>query len=404
MAKDFVLPQLGLSMEEATVVAWLVQDGDTVSEGQEVVEVLTDKATTALAAPASGQIRLVAPPEAVVQVGGVLATIAEDGEAVAPAPAAPGPVAAPQEAPVRVQATPGVRRLARELGVNLATVRGSGPGGRVKAADVQAAAAARPVTPVPQPASQPVAPVPQPVAPVPQPVAPAPGADYTEIPISGVRRMIAQNLRRSLTQAAQVTASMEVDCTQLFYVKSALKDRGRMVSFNDVIARILIKTLRNHRRFNGTVIGDVIREYRAVHLGIAVDLNGSLVVAVVRDADRMNLLEFADAARDIVTRARAGKLRPDETTGSTFTISNTGSYPIDAFTPILNPPEIALLGLGGIQDKVYAVNGRPEVRKGVTANVTYDHCVVDGVAVAKFMTELKQRLESAMAELSGEVT
>ncbi len=417
-------------MEEGAVTEWLVEEGAEVEKGQEILEFETDKINARVEAPAAGILGgLAAGPGDLVKVQGLLAWILEPGETPpaedpdppaaasapapaaappppAPAPAAPAPAPAPQPAvpapqPVavapaavaaptggRIKASPLAKRVARELGVDLARLVGSGPGGRIIEKDVAAAAAAPAAAPMPVAAAPPLAPA----AAVPDLAA------GQVIPLEGVRRVIAERMQQSLQGSAQVTLVAEADARRFHELRTELASRhesalGFRISYNDLLIRICAHALREHPRANSSLEGDAIRLHEAVNVGLAIEAGGDLVVANVKHADRKSLVEIASDLRGVVDRARANSLDLDDITGGTFTISNLGVYGIDAFTPVLNPPESAILGVGALREKAVARDGEVTAQLSMTLSLTFDHRIIDGAPAARFLARIRELIE-----------
>ena len=429
MATPVLMPLMGMTMEEGIVSKWLVEAGATVTKGQEILEFETDKINATVEAPEDGVLGgLTAQPGDAVPVQGVLAYILEPGEeppaaeaaptaapepAPAPAPAAPmpapaAPPPAPAPAPVvaaapvaaaadgRIKSSPLARRIARELGVVIAGLAGSGPGGRIIERDVRAAAMAPAVAPAvaaaPSVAVAPAIPTPAIPAAIGEPAA------GTTIPVAGVRKVIAERMLQSLQQSAQVTLVTEVDGRRFHELRTELAARhepalGFKISYNDLLIRVCAHALREHPRANASLDGDVIRLHDAVNVGLAIEAGGDLVVANVKQADRKSLVEIASDLRGVVERARANQLALDDITGGTFTISNLGLYGIDAFTPVLNPPESAILGVGALREKAVARDGEVVAQLSVTLSLTFDHRIIDGAPAARFLARIRELIE-----------
>lgn len=370
MPTEVRLPRWGMGMLEGTVLRWYKQEGDPVTAGEPLAEVEAAKLTQPIAAPTSGVLaRVVVPAGATVPVNELLALITAPGEALPEAPAAPPTAARPVEPhraaaaargpePRSVQATPLARRLAQEHGIDLGQVQGTGPGGRITDEDVRRAIAA--------------------------------GA--RAIPFLGRRRAIAQRLRDSLQTMAQVTLVMEADVTALVAWREELK-RQFDLTYTDLVVKAVALALREHPRLNARLEGETIRLLPEVHVGVAVALEDGLLVPVVRDADRKSLQEIAQEARRLAERARAGTLTPAEASGSTFTVTNLGMYGVDAFTPIVNPPEAAILGIGRIVERPVRQDGGLAWRQVMTLSLTFDHRLVDGAPAAAFLQAVRARLE-----------
>jgi pyruvate dehydrogenase E2 component (dihydrolipoamide acetyltransferase) len=379
MAVEIRLPQFGMAMQEGTIVHWFKEVGDTVEAGELLAEVEAAKSVEELSAPGDGVLQQILVPVGVtVPVHEVLALLGppgsrEDGPAAEPgAPAATAegaamPTATAGGAPppppgAERQVTPRARRLATELGVDLDTVVGSGPGGRVVDDDVRAATRG-------------------------SHGAPGPG---TSLPMSVMRRTVAQRMDESLRSSAQFTLMTTVDVTELV----AFRDRltPPRPSYLDFLAKAVALALVRHPRLNATLAGDHILQLADVHVGLATALEEGLVVPVVRHADRKTLDEIATESADLVRRAHEGAFTLDEISGSTFTISSLGSLGIDAFTPILNPPEVAILGVGRIVDQATRAGDALEWRRMITLSLTVDHRLVDGAPGAMFLRTVGELL------------
>src|SRR5438132_5993735 len=511
MPTEVVLPRLGLTQEEGTVVRWIKPEGSTVKKGEPLFEVMTDKATVEVEAPASGVLlRILVAEGGTVSVATPIALIGEAGEALpvipppGPAPAATsgattsgGPsraeTGAPPPAPPREAATggaaptggpsggqikisPRARALADTHGVDVRTLAGSGPGGRIVEHDVQTAIASRsgparavppapppaapapsvvsaptgampaaapappaapaPVRPdvapapmaAPAPAMPDVAPAPMvtpapvmpdvapapPVAPAPampdlapappiEPVTPAeaeaprevePAAPAPSPVATRMRAIIAARMMESLHTTAQLTLTTEVDMEEAVRLRHELEQQVNVrVTYTDLIVRATAAALREHPAMNARWEGEGVRRLSEIHIGVAVALDEGLVVPVVRDAAQVTLAEISTTIRDLFERARAMRLGPEEMQGSTFTVTNLGMFDVDVFTPVLNPPEAAILGVGRVRRRPVAEGDRVEVRSTVTLSLTFDHRVVDGAPAAQFLQRVKYVLE-----------
>ena len=421
MIQEIILPQLGETMNEGTIVQWLVKEGDTVAKGDVLFQMESDKAVLDVESPAAGQVlKLLYPKGAKVPVLTVVGLVGEPGDdtsryeavpaaagAPAPTPAvAPPPPAMPAQTG-RIAASPRARRLAQEKGVDLAQVQGSGPDGRIVEADVLAFLEATPrVTPLARRVAQEAGVELAAVAgtgPGGRIVrsdverAARPQAGQT-VPMAGVRARIAERMAASAQTTARVTLTTQVDATRLVEVRTRLKDAtaealGFAIGYNDLLIAACGRALREHPHLNSRLEGDQIRLLEDVHVGLAVDTDRGLLVPVVRHADRLRLVEIARALRELVARARAGQSLPDELTGGTFTITNLGMYGIDAFTPIINLPECAILGVGRIAEQPAAVGGQVVVRQRLWLSLTFDHRLVDGAPAARFLQRIAQLVE-----------
>jgi len=442
---EFKLPDIGEGVQEGEVTRWLVSEGATVAEDDPVVEVMTDKATVEIPSPAAGTIaRQLVGEGDVAQVGDVLFVIEmgdetasesdTDGEAppteAAPAEAsateaappasgpppaqadqAPPPAQAPAQAPAedsgaKVLAAPATRRLARELGVDLASVVGTGPKGRIQSADVRAALTPSPAaTSAASPAPEGVAPAPIP-APIPAPVQAAPdfpkvaGArEIEEIPFRGIRRKTAEAMVRSKFTAPHFSLIEEVDCTEMIAARAKAKAAGERygikVTFMPYIMKATAVALQTYPQLNSELDEEagVILRKKFVNLGIAVDTLNGLMVPVVHDVHLKGILQLSAELADVASRAREGKLAPDDFKDSTFTISNAGAIGGVLATPIINFPEVAILGVHTMR-KLPRCEGEEIVARDVmNLSVSIDHRVVDGSDGARFLVRMRELLE-----------
>ena len=416
---------LSPTMEEGRVAKWLKHEGDAVKTGDTLAEVETDKAVMDLVARADGNlIKVMAAEGATVPVGSVVAYIGKVGEAVdgaaaapappatpatpaakpAPAPEAPAPAraTAPQTAPAptpapaaagggRVKASPLARRLADERGVDLKLVSGSGPGGRVVMRDVEGAgtqgtasarSAATPETRSPAPARS--------------------GTPYEDIPLTQIRKTIAKRLGASLGPVPHFFLTSDVDMERAAEAREALNkqlgEQGVKISFNDIILKATALALRKHRACNAWYQDDHIRYWNEVHLGMAVAVEDGLITPVIRHTDLKSLAEIGTEARELAQRARSRRLKPDEYTGSTFSVSNLGMFDIEHFTAVINPPEAGILAIGSIVPRPVAeATGTVTVRRRLRLTMSCDHRVIDGATGAQFLQTLKQMLENPLA-------
>jgi len=415
------MPALGESVSEGTVTRWLKNVGDSVAIDEPLLEVSTDKVDTEIPSPVAGTLLAIdVPVDSTVPVGARLGLIGSANGAVPAAPAAPvapvvaapvapvvttpvvsappvvTPVAAPAAAQSDAYVTPIVRKLAAELGVNLAVIQGSGIGGRIRKEDVQAAA--KPVATFSAPAAQSSTPA----AAKSSPVAASP-LRGTTVTMSRLRKVIAARMVESLQVSAQLTTVIEVDVTKI----SRLRDRakatfeareGVKLSFLPFFAVAVCEALKVHPVLNSSVEGDQITYHGAEHLGIAVDTERGLLVPVIHNAGDLNMGGIARKISDLAARTRDNKVSPDELGGGTFTITNTGSRGALFDTPIINQPQVAILGLGAIVKRPMVVRGEDggetiAIRSMVYLGLSYDHRVVDGADAARFLVTLKERLE-----------
>jgi pyruvate dehydrogenase E2 component (dihydrolipoamide acetyltransferase) len=372
MTVEVRLPQWGMGMQEGTIVRWFKHEGDVVQADEDLVEVEAAKTTQAVTAPVSGVLLRVLVPEGdTIPVRTPLAILGSaQAQSHSVGPAAPE---AANAAPARrVAVTPVARKLARDLGVDLDQVIGSGPGGRVDEADVRAFLASQTS-----------------VAPT---DVPAESEDRFE-PLSGMRRAIARNMLTSLQTMAQLTLSTEVDATELVRLRERLQ-RDFAVTITDLMVYAVARALREHPALNASLEGDRVRLHAGIHIGLAVALDDGLIVPVIREADRRSLQDIAAQTRALAEHARSGTLTPDQVLGGTFSITNLGRWGIDAFTPIVNPPEVAVLGVGRIIEKPAAYRGTIALRHMLTLSLTHDHRLVDGAPAASFLQRVVEMLET----------
>lgn len=410
MAFEVCMPQLGLTMEEGTVSQWIKHEGDAVKTGDVLLEITTDKLTNEVTSEHDGVLlKIVAQEGEDVPVKGLLCYVGQPGEAVgdAPAAAAAAPAApatpaapgacAPVPAPVaaggaRIRISPLARKTAAKLGVDVSGIVGSGPSGRIRQQDVLAAAkapkAAAPVAAEPAPAAKPVSKT---------------GLELMEgdtvSKLAGMRKVVAQRMLQSHTEIPPVTQNTKVDVTELMkFRKMLLAETGNKYSVNDLILKATAKCLRQHPEVLVSLDGDQVIQRAHVNLGMAVALDAGLIVPVIRDADRMGLDALSAAAKDLASRAKSNKLTPDEYKGSTFSVSNLGMFGIETFTPIVNQPDAAILGVCAVEDElVMDDEGNISKHQVMRLSFTYDHRLIDGAVAAKFVMALRDLLEKPMS-------
>jgi pyruvate dehydrogenase E2 component (dihydrolipoamide acetyltransferase) len=410
MATKVYMEALSPTMEEGRIVKWLMQEDESVKDGDVLAEVETDKAIMELQARGEGTLRKVFAAEGdTVEVGmviGVIAAADEDiaeilatvgaterergaGAAVAPVktgtaveaaepesvPTSASPVpSAPQQAG-RVRSSPLARRLAKERQIDLRTVQGTGPGGRVVKRDVETA--------VPGPRH------------VPQVI----GAAHEDAPLTQIRKTIANRLTQSIGPVPHFFLTSEIDMERIAEARDALnKDLGApRISYNDIIIKVVAQALRQHPECNAWWQDDYIRYFNEVHISVAVSIGEGLITPVLRNAHLKSLREIAAEGRELAQRARERKLKPEEYTGGTFSISNLGMFDVDQFTAVINPPEAGILAVGSITDRPVAVDGAMTVRKRMRVTMSCDHRVIDGATGARFLQTLKRMLENPLA-------
>jgi 2-oxoglutarate dehydrogenase E2 component (dihydrolipoamide succinyltransferase) len=423
------MPALGESVTEGTVTRWLKKVGDAVAADEALLEVSTDKVDTEIPSPVSGTVLSIdVPVDTTVAVGARLASIGVSGSTPAPVakpapvapvvtqkPVTPAPVAAAPvvQAPTPVAAapvsavraddsyvTPIVRKLAAEAGVNLSTIKGTGIGGRIRKEDILAA--------TPRAAATPTGAVLASTLPAPRgPLAISP-LRGTTVTMSRLRKVIADRMVESLKISAQLTTVVEVDVTKIDRLRNAAKAsfearEGVKLTFLPFFAVTVCEALKQHPVLNSSVEGDQITYHGAEHLAVAVDTDRGLLVPVVKDAGDLNMGGIARKIADVAARTRENKITPDELGGGTFTITNTGSRGALFDTPIINQPQVAILGLGAIVKRPMVVKGADggetmAIRSMVYLALSYDHRVVDGADAARFLATLKERLEEGRFE------
>jgi pyruvate dehydrogenase E2 component (dihydrolipoamide acetyltransferase) len=420
MATNVYMEALSPTMEEGRVVKWHKRDGDPVKAGETLAEVETDKAVMDLVARADGVLRQVTAAEGqTVAVGSVVAVIAAPGESVgasvtapppvtsgsgkrdtgnvatvsAPAPAAAAPLPAAAADATRVKASPLARRIAKESGVDLKLVAGSGPGGRVVRKDLERA---------PSPGVPAAAAAPSPVSRVPVPE--RTGAAYQDVPLTQIRKTIAKRLAMSLGPIPHFFLTTDVDMERASEARDALNKQlgdqgGGRVSFNDIIIKATAHALTKHPACNAWFQEDHIRYWHEVHIGMAVAVEDGLITPVIRNAELKSLADIGREARELAERARNRRLQPNEYTGATFSISNLGMFDIDEFTAVINPPEAGIIAVGSIVEKAVVVDGQPAVRRRMRMTMSCDHRVIDGATGAAFLKTLKQMLDNPLAML-----
>jgi pyruvate dehydrogenase E2 component (dihydrolipoamide acetyltransferase) len=407
------MPKLSDTMEEGRIIRWLKKEGDPVETGQALAEVETDKATVEMEAYTNGTIRkLIAAEGETIKTGGLIAIIGNPGDDIsallpsgaaaassaappgpprpAPAPAAPAPAAA-QPAPAAtggrgLKASPLALRMAAEAGLDLGSIQGTGPQGRIIKRDIEAAVA----SPREQAPARPAATRARSLA---QVGAREAGPEFQEIELSSVRRTIAKRLVQSKGPVPHFYLTVEVAMDRVWDAYKALREQKSPISINDIIIKATALALRQHPDINASFAGDHIRQFSRVHIGMAVALDDGLITPVLRDADLKPLEEIAEETRMLADRARARKLQPGEYTGATFSISNLGMMGIEEFSAIINPPEAAILAVGAVRQTPVVADGALTVGYRMKMTLSVDHRVADGASGARFLQTLKRFLE-----------
>lgn len=439
MSVNVTMPKLGMTMKEGKVSKWYKKEGDTIEKGEKLLEVETEKITNQIESPETGTLfQIVVPLGVTVPVGTILAVIAQADEQLEriegvhvdesvgmKAEAVTSRTAQANTEPVeekRILSTPAARRLAKELGVDLASVTGTGANGKIKEADVRKYHEEGPPAPK--------------ITPLAAEIARQEGLDVStltgtgdqgkitkedveralaalksmpqerpskvkSVPFEGMRRAIADRMHASLQDAAQLTTFKEVDVTEMVRFRDIMREEYRKeedvkISYNDIIIMATARALMRHPIMNSTLIGEEILIHDTVHLGIAVALSEGLIVPKLRHVEKKALLEIAREARMLARKAREGALTVEEVTDGTFTISNVSMLGMDGFTPVLNPPETGILGVGRVIEKPAVFNGEIAIRHMMTLSLTFDHRVVDGAPAMTFLGDLARLLEQPM--------
>ncbi|UFJ39630.1 2-oxo acid dehydrogenase subunit E2 [Brevibacillus humidisoli] len=414
MAAEVIMPKLGMSMKEGTVTAWKKQVGDQVSKGDGVVEISSEKIEMEVEAPADGVLLHIAVAEGgTVPYGTVLGYIGQPGEKIEKTEQASDSGKAGQaagesgsagektaeaatgqeqsaSAPAAKKASVGglkispvARKMAEEAGLPLDSVVGTGPQGRITKEDVEKALAAREQSTETAPAD----------------TASVAAQESVEItPVAGMRKVIATRMHESLQQSAQLTITMKADVTELLQLQKQLtaevqKRYEKKLTVTDFIARAVVLSLGSHKQINSAYLDDRIETYGHIHLGIAVALEKGLMVPVIRHAEQLSLIQLSNAIKLVGERARSNQLSSVELKGSTFTITNLGAYGVEFFTPVLNPPEAGILGVGAIEDAAVYRGGEWQQRSLLPLSLTFDHRVLDGAPAAQFLGTIKRYLE-----------
>jgi pyruvate dehydrogenase E2 component (dihydrolipoamide acetyltransferase) len=441
MATAVLMPRQGQSVESCILVEWLVKVGDTVAEGAPLANIETDKAVFEVESPAAGtivelfsadgdDIPVLQNIAAIGDAGEDVSALRPGGEGAAVEAAAPAAAEAPAESVEAVQAaapvaalqgdthvgvSPRARSLAKKTGVNAIALAGSGPGGRVIEREVEAAAAGQPRLSA---AARDAAAAGQLSAPAqgtgpggmvlaadltaaPEAgVAPmTPTGEPTVIPLTGIRKLIAGRMHQSLASTAQLTMNMSFDATGILAYRAKVKAQGEVlglpnITINDIVAYATVQTLLSAPEINAHFLGDKTVQYPYVNLGIATDTERGLMVPVVRGASQMSLCQLSDAIKPLLSDCQSGGINPDLLSGGTFTITNMGMLGVESFTPVLNVPEVAILGVGGLSLKPVMKDGTVTHVQAINLSLTVDHQVVDGAPAARFLKTLCASLES----------
>ncbi|HEX4425075.1 MAG TPA: 2-oxoglutarate dehydrogenase, E2 component, dihydrolipoamide succinyltransferase [Terriglobales bacterium] len=427
MPTDIVMPQMGESIVEGTITKWLKKPGDKVQRDEPLFEISTDKVDAEIPAPASGVLQDIKVPEgSTVQVNTIVGTIAADGEAAAPAKSAPAQATSKKEAPAAAakpepvadtsadeegdelaRSSPLVRKIARDNNINLAKVSGTGLGGRITKQDIQAFIDGNQSAPTPAPVAAPARPAVAASAPAPKPAPAAIPSDL--VPLTNMRKIIAQRMIESRRTSAHVHCMYEVDFTRIVNIRAKNKNgfeqrNGARLTFMPFFVRAAIIALQQFPIINASLEGDAIRYHRHVNVGIAVALDWGLIVPVLKSADELNFLGMQRGITDLGERARNKKLKPDEVEGSTFTVTNPGQFGAVFGLPIINQPNSAIMGVGGITKQPLVITDDQgsdsiAIRSVVHLTLGYDHRLIDGAVADQFMALVKKTLEGWSEEV-----
>jgi pyruvate dehydrogenase E2 component (dihydrolipoyllysine-residue acetyltransferase) len=448
---DVVMPRLSDSMEEGTILKWLKAEGDEVVRGDELVEIETDKATMTYEADAPGTLAIVAQEGETLPIGQVIARIGAGGEATtgasapaeatqqaeasgngapseaapaataaataeppaaAPEPAAPAPAPSSEGNGGRAKASPVARRIAREQGVDLSRLQGSGPGGRIVKADVEAAASgtapapAAPAAPAVAPAAEPQAVPAAAAAPAPPPASVSEtGTAKGDVKVQELTRtqqVIARRMAESKATVPEFTIATDVDMDGAVALRKQLKDaaetlHGTVPSYNDMVVKASGLALREYPRANGSYKDGRFELYSRVNIGVAVAAQDALVVPTVYDADKKSLGEIARDTRALAERVRANAVTPPELSGGTFTVSNLGMFGVTEFSAVINPPQAAILAVGKMEPRAVVRDGEITARNIMTLTLVCDHRILYGADAAEFLARIKALLEQPIA-------
>jgi pyruvate dehydrogenase E2 component (dihydrolipoamide acetyltransferase) len=430
MPTDIVMPQMGESIVEGTITKWLKKPGDKVQRDEPLFEISTDKVDAEIPAPASGVLQDIKVPEgSTVQVNTIVGTIAADGEAASPAKSAPAQATSKKEAPAaaamsepvaeakesgdeegdeRARSSPLVRKIARDNNIDLAKVSGTGLGGRITKQDIQAFIDGNQSAPTPVPAAAPSRPAAvASSAPAPRPTPAAIPGDL--VPMTNMRKIIAQRMIESRRTSAHVHCMYEVDFTRIVNIRAKNKTgfeqrNGARLTFMPFFVRAAIIAIQQFPIINASLEGDAIRYHRHVNVGIAVALDWGLIVPVLKSADELNFLGLQRVITDLGERARNKKLKPDEVEGSTFTVTNPGQFGAVFGLPIINQPNSAIMGVGGITKQPLVITDDQgsdsiAIRSVVHLTLGYDHRLIDGAVADQFMALVKKTLEGWSEEV-----
>ncbi|MBE3592847.1 MAG: 2-oxo acid dehydrogenase subunit E2 [Thermoanaerobacter sp.] len=381
MPVNVVMPKLGLTMKEGRVDRWLKKVGDIVKKGEEIVEVSTDKITNVVESPADGILAKILVNEGeIVPVATPIGIITAEGEKLEE-------VGKSEEK--FIKATPVAKRLAKENNIDLSLITGTGPGGRITEEDVKKFISEQKVKAEEEGPKKEVA------------VIEGQALEKVErMPMDNIRKTISQRMKKSWSEIPHVTEDIKVDVTELVNLRENLNHiSDNKFTYTDLIAKACVIAIKKNPVVNWSIEGEYIIKNSSINLGIAVALDNGLIVPVVKEADKKSLLELSKNIKELSERARNNKLTPDEIIGSTFTITNLGMYEIDSFTPIINPPESAILGVNKIYKEPVVLDDNIVIRHIMKLSLSFDHRLIDGATAAKFLLDLKKTLENPLSLL-----
>jgi len=397
MAAYITIPKLGQVTTEATLVEWKAKEGDWVEKGSVVLKIETEKIEWDIEAEASGFLHILVEEDSKAPVGRVVGLIAETKEeletlkkepprqiftTVGEAEKMPAEVSGAEPKPrEHIRISPVARKTAEEHMIDITKIVGTGPGGRIVMEDIEKALATKEKAEVPSEVYQ--------------------GKRVkASIPLKGMRRVIAEHMHRSLAESAQVTTMGEIDMTELINLRKGLLARedviGTRITYTDIFVFIVAKVLKEKPMVNSSLLGNEIKIWEDINIGVAVALEEGLIVPVIKNADQKSIVEISKSVRTLTEKARKGKLLPDDVTGGTFTITNLGAAGAGwrFETAIINQPEVAILGTGGIADRAVVRDSQIVIRPIMTYSLTYDHRVIDGALAVQFMTRVIELLET----------
>lgn len=428
MATTIEMPQMGFDMHEGTIVRWRKNEGDDVARGEVIAEIQTDKAVVDMEAYVGGIIgKIVVAEGETVSVGSPIVIIVEPGEEVpvleeSASSSLSNPLTSDQVGdqltdfsgyetkeqtltqgsdPLRVKASPLARKMAREIGLDLASIRGTGPGGRIVKEDILQADEAQGLQPTkvisplvksdPNEVEIPVNIIPEEITKI-----TVPNAIGTEVVLSKMRLAIGARTSQSVREAPHYYVTTEIDMGQAWETRKQLNQslgEDARVSLNDMVIRACIKAIKRFPIFNSSIRGNQLIFHPHVNIGIAIDMDDGLIIASVPDCENRDLVDLAKATKDVISRAQNGKLTDKEYTGATFTVSNMGMLGVDSFTAIINPPNSAVLAVGAVVEKPVVKNGDVVAARMMKVTVSSDHRVIDGADAARFAQEIRRLLE-----------